>query len=112
MYFLEHAKRIRERVQCGVCYIGGVCDNDSIRTLMAEGFDFIQLGRSLIYDPDMPLKAQANASYLNPCTHCNRCATLIEAEGGVRCVLRDTPVENMPVMRSAVAKVQLEEAVV
>ena len=87
LYFLEQAKRIRERVQCGVCYIGGVCSGDSIRTVMAEGFDFIQLGRGLLFDPDFPSNARAMSNYQNECTHCNRCATLIDAEGGIECVL-------------------------
>ena len=88
MYFLEQAQRIRDRVQCGVCYIGGVCTNDSIRTVMAAGFDFIQLGRALIFDPDFPKHAQARANYKNGCNHCNECATLIEAPGGIYCVER------------------------
>jgi len=88
LYFLDHAKEIRDRVQCGVCYIGGVCTNDSIRTVMAAGFDFIQLGRALIFDPDFPKQAQARASYKNGCSHCNQCATLIEAPGGIYCVER------------------------
>ena len=88
MYFLDHAKRIRDRVQCGVCYIGGVCTNESIRVLMDAGFDFIQLGRALIFDPDFAKQAQARASYKNGCSHCNECATLIEAPGGIYCVER------------------------
>jgi 2,4-dienoyl-CoA reductase-like NADH-dependent reductase (Old Yellow Enzyme family) len=88
MYFLEKAKRIRDRVECGVCYIGGVATSESIATVMGAGFDFIQLGRSLIFDPDFPKRAQADPGHVNGCTHCNRCATLIEAPGGVHCVLR------------------------
>jgi len=88
VYFIEQARRVRERVQCGVCYIGGVCTSESIRTVMAEGFDFIQLGRGLLYDPDMPKKAAQDAGYANGCTHCNQCATLIDAEGGILCVDR------------------------
>jgi len=88
MYFLQHAQRIRDRVQCGVCYIGGVCTNDSIRTVMDAGFDFIQLGRALIFDPDFPKLAQARPAYKNGCNHCNQCATLIEAPGGIYCVER------------------------
>ncbi|KPK15054.1 MAG: oxidoreductase [Myxococcales bacterium SG8_38] len=87
-YFLEQAQRIRDRVQCGVCYIGGVCTNDSIRRVMDAGFDFIQLGRALIFDPDFPKHAQARANYENGCSHCNQCATLIEAPGGIYCVER------------------------
>ena len=62
LYFLEQARKIRERVQCGVCYIGGVCNNDSIRTAMGEGFDFIQLGRGLLFDPDFPKNARAEST--------------------------------------------------
>jgi 2,4-dienoyl-CoA reductase-like NADH-dependent reductase (Old Yellow Enzyme family) len=87
-YFFEQAQRIRDRVQCGVCYIGGVCTNDSIRRVMDAGFDFIQLGRALIFDPDFPKNAQSKSDYRNGCSHCNRCATLIEAPGGVYCVER------------------------
>ena len=87
-YFLEQARRIRERVRCGVCYIGGVCTNDSIRTVMDAGFDFVQLGRALIFDPDFPKHARARSNYKNGCSHCNQCATLIEAPGGIYCVER------------------------
>ena len=86
-YFLEQARRIRERVQCGVCYIGGVCSSESISRVMSEGFDFIQLGRGLIFDPDFPKRAEADTAHVNGCTHCNRCATLIEAPGGILCPL-------------------------
>lgn len=85
VYLMEHAKRIRERVKGGVCYIGGASSNDNIRQLMAEGFDFIQLGRGLLYDPDFANRAKADAHYHNGCVHCNQCATLIEAEGGIYC---------------------------
>lgn len=87
LYFLEQAKRIRARVSCNVCYIGGVCSNDNIRTVMAEGFDFMQLGRGLLFDPDFANHAGAEPDYRNACTHCNQCATLIEAPGGIRCPL-------------------------
>ncbi len=90
MYFLDQARRIRERVQCGVCYIGGVCTNDSVCTVMDAGFDFIQLGRALIFDPDFPRHARSRPGYKNGCSHCNQCATLIEAPGGIYCVERPT----------------------
>lgn len=88
MYLLDNAKRIREKfVKGSVCYVGGVATNESISEVMAAGFDFIQLGRGLLFDPDFAKNAQANPDYKNGCTHCNRCATLIEAPGGIRCVL-------------------------
>lgn len=88
LFFLDQARRIRERVRCGVCYIGGVCTADSIATVMDEGFDFIQIGRGLIFDPDFPQKVRADSSHVNKCSHCNQCATLIDAPGGILCVER------------------------
>ncbi len=87
-YFLEPALRIRERVSCGVCYIGGVCTGQSIARVLSEGFDFIQLGRALIFDPDFPRRVQHDPAHRNGCTHCNRCATLIDAPGGILCPLK------------------------
>ncbi len=89
-YLLEKALRIRERVKRGnVCYVGGVSSNESIARVMREGFDFIQLARALIYDPNFVKHAQADPNYVNGCTHCNRCATFIEAPGGIRCTEHD-----------------------
>jgi len=87
LYFLEDAKRVRDRVNCQMVYIGGCTDVASIETVMREGFDFIQLGRPLIKDPDFVKNAMADRNYQNGCIHCNRCASLIEAPGGIYCPL-------------------------
>ena len=89
MYFLEDAKKIRDRVNCQMVYIGGCTDLESVEKVMAEGFDFIQLGRPLIKDPAFVNNAIADPEYKNGCIHCNRCATLIEAPGGVYCPLNN-----------------------
>ena len=87
LYFLEGARRVRDRVNCQMIYIGGCTDLESVERVMQEGFDFIQLGRPLIKDPAFVNNARANPDYKNGCIHCNRCATLIEAPGGVYCPL-------------------------
>ncbi len=87
LYFLEDAKRVRDRVNCQMVYIGGCTDVASIETVMREGFDFIQLGRPLIKDPNFVKNAMADRNYQNGCIHCNRCASLIEAPGGIYCPL-------------------------
>lgn len=87
LYFLEDAKKIRDRVNCQMVYIGGCTELDSVERLMAEGFDFIQMGRPLIKDPAFVNNARNNPGYKNGCIHCNRCAGLIEAPGGVYCPL-------------------------
>lgn len=90
LYFMEGAKRVRDRVSCQMVYIGGCTEVGSIETVMKEGFDFIQLGRPLIKDPNYVNNAMADPSYSNGCTHCNRCASLIEAPGGIYCPLNQS----------------------
>ncbi|MGB1141529.1 MAG: NADH:flavin oxidoreductase, partial [Halioglobus sp.] len=94
LYFLEDAKRVRDRVKhAQMIYIGGCTELESIERVMAEGFDFIQLGRPLIKDPAFVNNARGNPNYVNGCIHCNRCAGSIEAPGGVYCPLNDEQAE-------------------
>ena len=85
LYFLEHAKRLRDAVDCNMIYVGGASTNESFATLMREGFDFIQLGRSLLSDPDVPIKAQQSLDYKSNCVHCNECVATIEHVDGIHC---------------------------
>ncbi len=94
LYFLEGAKKVRDRVNCQMIYIGGCTDLASIEQVMSEGFDFIQLGRPLIKDPAFVNNARNNPSYKNGCIHCNRCASLIETPGGVYCPLNTDGVQT------------------
>lgn len=85
LYFLKQAKRIRDAVSCKMIYVGGASSNASFATLMEQGFDFIQLGRTLLSDPDLPNRAQTNANFISRCTHCNDCVSTIESPQGIHC---------------------------
>ena len=85
LYFLKQAKRIRDAVSCKMIYVGGASSNASFATLMEQGFDFIQLGRTLLSDPDLPNRAQADANFISRCTHCNDCVSTIESPQGIHC---------------------------
>lgn len=85
LYFLEQAKRIRDAVDCNLIYVGGASSNASFETLMQHGFDFIQLGRTLLSDPDLPLQAQRQQTYTSRCNHCNECVATIEHPAGIHC---------------------------
>jgi 2,4-dienoyl-CoA reductase-like NADH-dependent reductase (Old Yellow Enzyme family) len=86
-YFLDGAKRVRDTVKnAKICYVGGATSVHSIEKLMQE-FDFIQLGRAVIADPNMVNNLKKNPSYHNPCTHCNQCAAMIKDPAGIHCVL-------------------------
>lgn len=87
LYFLEEARRIRQSVNCPLVYIGGCTTVDSFERVMNEGFDFVQLGRPLIRDPELANRlALLRRNYVNGCTHCNRCAGMIEHPDGIACV--------------------------
>ena len=85
LYFLKQAKRIRDAVSCKMIYVGGASSNASLAALMEQGFDFIQLGRTLLSDPDLPNRAQADANFISRCTHCNDCVSTIESPQGIHC---------------------------
>jgi 2,4-dienoyl-CoA reductase-like NADH-dependent reductase (Old Yellow Enzyme family) len=89
LYFLDGARRVRDRVNCKVIYIGGATEVESLETAMRE-FDFVQLGRPLIKDPALVNHLRdVRKKYNNGCNHCNVCASLIGHRDGIRCVLND-----------------------
>ncbi len=75
-------------------YIGGCSTRESLDAIMNEGFEFVQLGRALIKDPDFVNNAQAKDNYVSGCIHCNRCVPLIDHPDGIRCVLNDKPAKE------------------
>ena len=86
LYFLEEARQIRQAVNCPLVYIGGCTTVESFRTVMREGFGFVQLGRPLIRDPALANHLQQQREhYVNGCSHCNRCAGRIDHPQGVLC---------------------------
>ena len=60
-----------------------------IDRVMEAGFDFIQVGRPLLKDPNFTINAEVDANYDSGCTHCNYCVPLIQSPEGIRCVLND-----------------------
>ena len=87
LYLLEQARAVKAVVECAVVYIGGCSSRQSLERIFAAGLDFVQIGRGLIKDRDFVRHAQAKADYESGCTHCNHCVALIDAPGGIRCVL-------------------------
>lgn len=85
LYFLEQAAQIRAAVQCKMIYIGGANSNDAYARLMQAGFDFIQLGRGLLAQPDLVHQAQTDSHFKSNCIHCNRCVATIESPQGIHC---------------------------
>lgn len=88
LYLLEAAKKLQAVVSCPVIYIGGASEPESLAKVMDEGFEFVQSGRPLLRDPEMPNHIKEMGKlYKNGCTHCNECAPLMDDPNGIRCVL-------------------------
>jgi 2,4-dienoyl-CoA reductase-like NADH-dependent reductase (Old Yellow Enzyme family) len=86
MFFLEQARAVRAAVRMPLVLLGGIVSRANVDRAMAEGFDFVALGRALIADPDLVERMRVDASARSRCTHCNACVAEMDT-GGVRCVL-------------------------
>lgn len=74
LYFLEDAKIFRNELKLPLIYVGGVVSRDGAdRVLDEEGFDFIQMGRALLNDPEFVNKMQSGETNRCGCDHVNYC---------------------------------------
>ena len=85
MFFLEESQKVRDAVSIPVVLIGGICSIDNMEKAMQEGFEFVELGRALIRDPDLVRRMERGDWEASNCDHCNRCVAEMES-GGVWCV--------------------------
>lgn len=76
-YFREKALRFREGLSMPLMLLGGVNTVDTMQQAMAEGFDFVVMGRALLREPDLLRRMQAGQATSGICSHCNRCMPTI-----------------------------------
>jgi 2,4-dienoyl-CoA reductase-like NADH-dependent reductase (Old Yellow Enzyme family) len=95
MFLFEGAKKIMETVKIPVIYIGGVESKADMEMAIREGFEFIQIGRATIQDPDFVKKIESGELTTSKCDHCNRCVAAMDA-GGVYCVSNEIGFLNIP----------------
>ena len=88
LFLLEEARKVRETVKIPLVLIGGVCSLENMEKAMDDGFDFVQVGRATIRDPNIVRKMEAGELQSSDCDHCNRCVGEINS-GPVRCVCLD-----------------------
>ncbi|MGZ6886912.1 MAG: NADH:flavin oxidoreductase [Acidimicrobiia bacterium] len=84
-YFLPYARQFRATLSMPLILLGGVTRLATITQALDEGFEFVQIGRALLREPDLVLEMQANAEHEGLCVHCNKCMPTIYS--GTRCVL-------------------------
>ncbi len=85
LYMLEMARQFRAAVDMPLILLGGVTDYDGMSTAMAEGFEFVAMGRALLREPDLVGRLEADHAARSLCIHCNRCMPTIYSR--TRCVL-------------------------
>jgi len=88
MFLLEEAAKVRGTVNVPLVLIGGVCSLENMATAVDKGFDFVQVGRATIRDPNIVRKMERGEVQGSDCDHCNRCVGEINS-GPVRCVCLD-----------------------
>ena len=74
LYFLDQARLFRKELKMPLVYVGGVTSReDADKIIDEERFEFLQMGRALLNDPDFVNKMAADEFHKSPCEHLNYC---------------------------------------
>lgn len=74
LYFLDGARRFREALDLPLVYVGGVISRaNADEVLDREGFDFVQMGRALLNEPDFVNRMRNDDTHRCGCDHVNYC---------------------------------------
>lgn len=84
-YLRPLARQLRAAVEMPVILLGGVNRRETIERAMAEGFEFVAMGRALLREPGLVNAMAKGESRESLCIHCNKCMASIYA--GTHCVL-------------------------
>jgi len=95
-YFRDKALRFRSAVSMPLMLLGGINRLETMEQAMADGFDFVAMGRALLREPDLVDRLQSGRATAGVCIHCNRCMPTIYS--GTRCPVV-TPERVSPVSR-------------
>jgi len=91
-YLLRDAKLFRAELKMPLILLGGITNRETMDLAMAEGFDFVAMGRALLAEPDLINRIEADGeahSVFSACTHCNQCVTTMYTR--THCVVTGSP---------------------
>jgi 2,4-dienoyl-CoA reductase-like NADH-dependent reductase (Old Yellow Enzyme family) len=71
-YFLDDAIKFRHALKLPLIYVGGCSTRSGIEQVLSEGFEFVQMGRALLRQPDFVNKLKAGEEAAG-CDHVNYC---------------------------------------
>jgi 4,4'-dithiodibutanoate disulfide reductase len=84
-YFLPYARQFRDALSMPLVLLGGINRLDTVQAALAEGFEYVAMGRALLREPDLLRRWQAGDVGESLCVHCNKCMPTIYR--GTHCVL-------------------------
>lgn len=74
LFFLEDSKLFRRELKMPLVYVGGVVSRRNAETVVdREGFDFVQMGRALLNEPDFVNRMMREDDHRCGCDHVNYC---------------------------------------
>jgi 2,4-dienoyl-CoA reductase-like NADH-dependent reductase (Old Yellow Enzyme family) len=88
-FLLEQARQFRAELSMPLILLGGITNRDTMDLAMAEGFEFVAMGRALLAEPDLLNRIQADRTVKSACTHCNLCMPTIYTR--THCVVTGKP---------------------
>lgn len=88
-YLLPYARQFREALSMPLVLLGGINRRETIEHAMADGFEFVAMGRALLREPDLLQRMQSGEADEGLCIHCNKCMPTIYR--GTHCVLVQEP---------------------
>jgi 2,4-dienoyl-CoA reductase-like NADH-dependent reductase (Old Yellow Enzyme family) len=88
-FLLRDAKLFRAELKMPLILLGGITNRETMDLAMAEGFDFVAMGRALLAEPDLINRIQADGSVRSVCNHNNQCMATIYSH--THCVLTGSP---------------------
>lgn len=89
-FLLEFARQFRAELSMPLILLGGITNRETMDLAMAEGFEFVAMGRAILREPDLLNRIAADESrkaVKSLCIHCNKCMPTIYS--GTRCVVID-----------------------
>lgn len=91
-YLMDQAKQFRAELHMPLILLGGITNRETMDLAMAEGFDFVAMGRAVLAEPDLVNRIKADGaahSVRSLCTHCNKCMATIYSQ--THCVVTGAP---------------------
>jgi 2,4-dienoyl-CoA reductase-like NADH-dependent reductase (Old Yellow Enzyme family) len=84
-YFLPYARQFRAALDMPLILLGGINRPETVQRALDDGFEFVQIGRALLREPDLVARWQKGDTHEGLCIHCNKCMPTIYR--GTHCVL-------------------------